>query len=174
MIADLKADFKQRPRLTNRDDTMAEQGSASDLYQVARIVSSYVRHHQIGPDELTRLIVEVHRTLASLGRGTPSVPERPPPAVPIRRSVQRDYVVCLECGFAGKILRRHLQVQHGLDVAAYRARWNLPPNYPLTAPVYSERRAAMAKELGLGRRPLPVEPPPPPTRRRRRQPPTKG
>jgi predicted transcriptional regulator len=150
-----------------RNDTVAEQDSAPDLYQVARIVGSYVRHHQIRPNELVGLIVEVHQALASLGRGTPSVQERPQPAVPIRRSVQRDYVICLECGFRGLTLRRHLRVLHGLEVAQYRARWNLPPNHPLTAPAYSERRSAMAKELGLGRKPAQVEAPPAPKRRGR-------
>ena len=129
---------------------MAEQDSASDLYQVARIVGSYVRHHQITPDELIGLIVEVHRALASLGRGPPSVQELPQPAVPIRRSVEPDYVVCLECGFRAQVLRRHLRVQHGLEVADYRARWKLSPDHALVAPSYSARRSTLAKR---GRRP---------------------
>jgi predicted transcriptional regulator len=73
------------------------------------------------------------------------------PAVSIRRSVQPDSVACLECGFRGKTLRRHLRSAHGLDPAAYRARWKLAVNYPLTAPAYSAHRSAMAKQLGLGR-----------------------
>jgi predicted transcriptional regulator len=73
---------------------------------VAEIVSSYVRHHQVAADQLAGRIVEVHRALASLGRATP-VPEPAKPAVPNRRSVQRDYVVCLECGFRAKLLRGH-------------------------------------------------------------------
>ncbi len=89
---------------------MAEQDSPPvNLDSIARIVSSYVRHHQIEPDQLAGLIVEVHRGLASLGRGTPSVQVPPQPAVSIRQSVQRDYVVCLECGFRGQALRRHLR-----------------------------------------------------------------
>ena len=141
---------------------MAEQDSASevDLYQVAHIVRSYVRHHQVEPDQLAGLIVEVHRALAGLGR----VEEPPQPAVPIQNSVQRDYVVCLECGFHAQMLRRHLRVAHGLDVAAYRTRWRLPMNYPLTAPMYSARRSTLAKDLGLGRRAA-AEPSPPATER---------
>jgi predicted transcriptional regulator len=119
--------------------------------RVAEIVSSYVRHHQIAPDQLAGLIVEVHRALASLGRAT-RVQELPTPAVPIRRSVQQDYVVCLECGFRAQALRRHLRVAHGLDGAGYRSRWNLPIAYPLTAPDYSARRSRLAKKIGLGRR----------------------
>jgi predicted transcriptional regulator len=132
---------------------MAEQDSPPevDLFLVARIVGSYVRNHKIGADQLAGLIVEVHRALASLGRAAP-VQELPKPAVPIRRSVQRDYVVCLECGYRARMLRRHLRVAHGLEIADYRARWRLPADHPLTAPSYSARRSTMAKAIGLGRR----------------------
>ena len=143
---------------------MAEQDSAPDLYQVARIVGSYVRHHQITPDELIGLIVEVHRALAGLER-TPPVQEPPEPAVPIRRSVQQDYIVCLECGFRAQMLRRHLGVAHGLNVTDYRIRWNLPADYPVTAPRYSMQRSAMAKAMGFGRRRATAEPSPPATAR---------
>ena len=146
---------------------MAEQGSPPrvDPDLVVEIVSGYVRHHQIAADQLAGLIVEVHRALASLGRATP-VQEPLQPAVPIRRSVQRDYVVCLECGFRAQALRRHLRVQHGLEVAQYRVRWNLPPDHPVTAPAYSDRRSAMAKQIGFGRRRT-AEPPAAPRRRGR-------
>ena len=144
---------------------MAEQDSPPrvDPYQVAEIVSSYVRHHQIAVDQLVGLIVEVHRALAGLGRAPPAQ-EPLRPAVPIRRSVQPDYVVCLECGFRARALRRHLRVAHGLEVADYRTRWKLPTDYPLIAPSYSARRATIAKELGLGRRAT-AEPSPPATER---------
>jgi predicted transcriptional regulator len=148
---------------------MAEQASVPgiDIYQVVHIVSSYVRHHHVAADQLAALIIAVHRAL--VGRGSaPPVRERSRPAVPIRRSVQQDHVICLECGFRGKTLGRHLRLRHGLDVAAYRARWKLSPDHPLTAPAYSERRSAMAKQLGFGRRRVVAEPPPPPTPRRRR------
>jgi predicted transcriptional regulator len=152
---------------------MAEQDSPpADLSSIARIVSSYVRHHRVEPDQLAGLIVEVHQALTSLGRGTPSVQVPPEPAVPIRQSVQRDYVVCLECGFRGRTLRRHLRVQHGLEVAAYRARWKLSPDHAVTAPAYSARRSVMAKERGLGRKPAAVEAPPAPKRRGRPRRPT--
>ena len=133
---------------------MAEQDAASgvDLYQVAHIVSSYVRHHQIGPEQLVRLIVEVHQALANLRRGAPLVQEPPKPAVPIRRSVQEDYVVCLECGYRVQTLRRHLRVAHDLEDADYRTRWKLPADYPFIAPSYSARRSRIAKDIGLGRR----------------------
>jgi predicted transcriptional regulator len=143
---------------------MAEDPPGVDPNQVAEIVSSYVRHHKIAADQLAGLIVEVHRALAGLGRAPP-VQEPPRPAVPIRRSVQQDYIVCLECGFRAQMLRQHLRVAHGLEVADYRARWQLPMDYPLTAPSYSARRSRMAKEIGLGRRRTPAEPSPPATER---------
>ena len=148
---------------------MGDQVSASgvDLYQVAHIVSSYVRHHQVPSDQLGTLIVAVHRALAGLGRAPPIQEEPRQPAVPIRRSVQQDYVVCLECGSRAQMLRRHLRVAHGLEVAQYRARWNLPVDHPITAPAYSDRRSAMAKALGLGRRRASVTAPSRRTPRRR-------
>ena len=142
---------------------MAEQDTPSpgvDLYRVARIVGSYVQHHQIGSDQLAGLIGEVHRALASLGRAPP-VQEPLMPAVPIRRSVQQDHVVCLECGYRAQVLRRHLRVAHDLEVADYRTRWKLPPDHPVTAPSYSARRSTMAKQLGLGRKPSTVDASPP-------------
>jgi predicted transcriptional regulator len=133
---------------------VAEEDSAPevDVDQVARIVSSYVRHHQIAPDQLITLIVNVHRALTGLGR-SPPVQESLRPAVPIRRSVQQDYVICLECGYRAQSLRRHLRTAHGLDIAGYRTRWNLPPDHPLVAPSYSARRSTVAKQMGLGRKP---------------------
>ena len=132
-------------------DMPQQPGTA--LYRVARIVGSYARHHQIGADQLAGLIGELHRALASLGRTSPSpVPEPLTPAVPIRRSVQRNYVVCLECGYHAQVLRRHLRVVHDLEVAVYRSRWKLPADHRVTAPAYSERRSTTAKQIGLGNR----------------------
>jgi predicted transcriptional regulator len=95
--------------------------------------------------------------------------------VPVRQSVRPDYVVCLECGFRSRTLRRHLRVSHGLERAAYYARWRLPPDHLITAPGYSARRSALAKALGLGRRrqmaktaPEPKSAPAAKQRRRRR------
>src|ERR1700680_1913739 len=123
---------------------------AVDLSLVARIVRSYVAQNTIGIDQLAGLIAEVHRSLIGLGQSAPaSAPAPPAPAVPIRRSVQHDHVVCLECGYRGRVLRRHLRVAHGLEPAEYRVRWRLPPDHPITAPAYSERRSTMAKQITL-------------------------
>jgi predicted transcriptional regulator len=139
---------------------------------VAEIVRSYVANNRVAVAQLGELIATVHRSLSRLGEEAPT--STPAPAVPIRRSVQPDHVVCLECGFRAKTLGRHLRVQHGLDVRAYRARWKLPPDHPVTAPAYSASRSMMAKEIGLGRRRTPVAVPPAPTRRRRPPRPSSG
>ena len=115
------------------------------------IVAAYVRRYQIGADQLPTLISTVHQALASLGKPVAQFDRERTPAVPIRRSIHRDYVVCLECGWRGKMLRRHLTTGHGLSVDQYRARWNLPREHPMTAPGYSERRSTLAKQIGLGR-----------------------
>ena len=150
---------------------MAEDSSSQsiDPRLVAEIVSSYVAKNSVAVDQLGRLIASVHQTLSGLGTNTTAptlATEKLTPAVPIRRSVQSDHVVCLECGFRAKTLRRHLRVSHGLDPAAYRARWKLPADHPVTAPEYSAHRSAMARQLGLGRKPAEAAAPAPRGRRR--------
>ena len=115
------------------------------------IVAAYVRRNQIGADQLPILISTVHQALASLGKPVAQFDRERTPAVPIRRSIHRDYVVCLECGWQGKMLRGHLASGHELSVEQYRVRWNLPREHPMTAPSYSEQRSSLAKQIGLGR-----------------------
>jgi predicted transcriptional regulator len=116
---------------------------------VARIVTSYVRRHTIDIDALAALIGVVGQSLHDLARTAPPV-EQPLNSSVTRRSLTRDVVVCLECGFRGRTLRRHIGAAHGLDPAAYRERWQLPADHPLTAPRYSAQRSKLAKRVGLG------------------------
>jgi predicted transcriptional regulator len=125
-----------------------DQGAAQHL--VAKIIASYVSHHNLGPEQIPELITSVHRTIAGLGHPV-EVAAALTPAVPVRRSVQRDTVVCLDCGWKGKMLRRHLTTRHGLSAEEYLKRWSLPGDHPLTAPNYSAQRSTLAKQLGLGR-----------------------
>jgi predicted transcriptional regulator len=118
----------------------------------AKIVGSYLRHHTVGTGELPDLIGSVHRALSTVGQLDPKE-ELLTPAVSVRQSVRHDYVVCLDCGYRGKTLRRHISSRHGLSRAEYLRRWGLQPDHPLTAPAYSERRSTLAKQLGLGRKP---------------------
>src|SRR5262245_5415679 len=127
----------------------------------AKIVVSYVSHHKLGPNQLSDLITSVHRAIAQLGQ--PLEPDEVlTPAVSVRRSVHRDYVICLDCGYRGKTLRRHISARHALSEEEYRQRWSLRSDHPLTAPAYSKRRSTLAKELGLGRK-APIEAAPPET-----------
>ena len=116
-----------------------------------KIVVSYVRHHRLVPDQLADLITSVHRAIGQLGQ--PLEPEEVlTPAVSIRQSVNRDFVVCLDCAYRGKTLRRHIATRHGLSPDEYRQRWGLRSNHPLTAPAYSEHRSTMAKAREFGRK----------------------
>src|SRR6266403_2302234 len=124
------------------------QGAYPQL--VTKIIASYVSHHNVSPEQIPDLINSVHRTIDDLGKPI-EVQAALIPAVPVRRSVQRDAVICLDCGWKGKMLRRHLSTRHGLSAEQYLRRWNLGSEHPLTAPSYSEQRSTLAKELGLGR-----------------------
>ena len=138
------------------NDNTAAGGS---LPLVTRIVSSYARHNTIGAGELPELISRVHLSLSGLGHEAQPA-EILVPAVPVKRSVQRDFMVCLDCGFRSQMLRRHLMTVHLLEPAAYRARWRLAPDHPITAPSYSAHRSGLAKQLGLGRKRGAVSPTP--------------
>src|SRR6201987_1613651 len=116
------------------------------------IVSSYIRHHTLRPEQLPDLITTVHRALSHVGQPV-QTEEVLTPAVSVRRSVHHDYVVCLDCGYRGKMLLRHISERHALNRDEYLKRWGLRSDHPLTAPAYSERRSTLAKALGLGRKP---------------------
>jgi predicted transcriptional regulator len=121
-------------------------------HSTAMIVSSYVRHHTLRPEQLSDLITAVHHALSHLGQPI-QTKEVLTPAVSVRRSVHHDYVVCMDCGYRGQTLRRHISTRHALDRDGYLKRWGLRSDHPLTAPAYSERRSTLAKALGLGRKP---------------------
>ena|SRR5271168_3246161 len=127
-------------------------GAPTNQGLTAEIVAAYVRRNQITTDQLGTLISTVHQALGQLGNPPAEIAVQRVPAVPIRRSVTRDHVICMECGYRGLMLKRHLTTSHGLDVDAYRARWNLPRDHALVAPAYSERRSDFAKHFGLGQR----------------------
>jgi predicted transcriptional regulator len=125
----------------------------------AEIVGAYVAHHTVAATDLPALIATVGRELAGLGQ-TPAVPEneKPKPAVPIKRSVQPDHIVCLICGKPQKMLKRHLATRHELTPDAYRAMFGLMDDYPVVAPAYAAQRSALAKKIGVGRKTEPAAP----------------
>jgi len=119
---------------------------------VARITAAHVSHNQIASVDLPALIRTVADALAQLGRPEPTVEPSRGPAVPIRKSVTPEYIVCLEDGKKLKMLKRHLKTVYDMTPDDYRAKWGLPPEYPMVAPNYARARSEMAVKLGLGRK----------------------
>lgn len=120
------------------------------LTLTADIVASHVSNNGVPVSELPQLIQQVYATLAALGQETAPVPEKPEPAVPIRKSVTPDYIICLEDGKKLKMLKRHLKTAYNMTPEQYRERWGLTPDYPMVAPRYAEQRRELAKKIGLG------------------------
>ena len=118
----------------------------------ADIVTAHVANNNVDGETLPGLITDVYGALAGLGE-TAKTEEPPEPAVSVRSSVKNDHIVCLEDGKKMKMLKRHLMTDHGMTPDEYRARWNLPADYPMVAPDYAEKRRDLAKKIGLGRKP---------------------
>jgi predicted transcriptional regulator len=118
----------------------------------AKIVSAHVANNAVSSDDLPALIQEVYKTLNSVGKEAPE-PERLQPAVPIKRSVFPDHIVCLEDGKKLKMLKRHLKSAYDMTPDQYRERWGLGAEYPMVAPNYAKQRSSLAKKIGLGTRP---------------------
>ncbi len=137
----------------SEEQTSGEKVTSTDLLRMAAdVVASYVSKNAVGPDQLPDLINSVHATLKSVGGQTTPAPEQPlKPAVPIRRSVQPDHIVCLEDSKKVTMLKPHLRTTHDMTPEQYRAKWRLAPDYPMVAPDYSAQRSAFAKKIGLGR-----------------------
>jgi predicted transcriptional regulator len=126
------------------------------LALTAEIVSSFVGNHSIAAGDLPTLIASVFGSLSTTGQpDAPKVAEAPTPAVPIRKSIGTDYIVCLEDGKKLKMLKRHLATRYNMTPEDYRRRWGLAADYPMVAPAYAEQRSALAKSFGLGRKAAP-------------------
>ncbi len=119
----------------------------------ADIVAAHVSNNSVAVSDLPVLISNVHQALAGLSGGKPAPEVVLEPAVPIRLSVKKDYIVCLDDGKKLKMLKRHLMTHYGMTPDDYRAKWGLPADYPMVAPAYAEQRRALAKAIGLGRAP---------------------
>jgi predicted transcriptional regulator len=117
------------------------------------IVAAHVSNNSVAVGELATVISSVYGALASLGQVAAVEEKAPEPAVSVRSSVKPDYIVCLEDGKKLKMLKRHLMTHYNLTPDQYRARWNLPADYPMVAPNYAEKRRELAKKIGLGRKP---------------------
>jgi predicted transcriptional regulator len=132
-----------------------ESNEATELLitLTADIVAAHVSNNSVAVSDVSTLIGNVHAALAGLS-GTAAAPETVlEPAVPVRNSVKRDYIVCLDDGKKLKMLKRHLMTHYGMTPDDYRAKWGLPADYPMVAPAYAEQRRELAKAIGLGRAP---------------------
>ena len=138
---------------------MADEADTSVLKLTAKIVSAHISKNQLAATALPELIQSVYRSLATAGMADTSEPAPEPltPAVPIRKSVFPDHIVCLEDGQKLRMLKRHLQTSHGMTPEQYRRKWDLPAAYPMVAPNYASRRSSLAKQFGLGRGPSGAE-----------------
>lgn len=131
---------------------MAGNSNPSDLLTLAKkIVVAHIANNAIAVGDLASTIQGVCNALASVA-SEGAAAERPRPAVPVKKSVTRDHIICLEDGKKLKMLKRYLRTSYGMTPEQYRQRWGLPPDYPMVAPSYAAKRSALAKKIGLGKR----------------------
>ena len=129
---------------------MGKDSEEDILKMVTEIVAAYVSKNTVAAGELPGIIKNVHATLGGFaGAETRALPRTP--AVSVKKSVQPDYIVCLEDGKKLKMLKRYLRSRYKLSPSEYRTRWNLPPDYPMVAPNYAQKRSDFAKKIGLGK-----------------------
>jgi predicted transcriptional regulator len=136
------------------DESGSPRGSDNDLIDLStEIVSAYVSHNALSVTDLPKLIADVHAALRGLqGGSAPMTAEELRPAVPVKKSVASDYIICLEDGKKFKSLKRHLRTHYDMSPEQYREKWGLPGDYPMVAPNYSATRSRLAKDNGLGRK----------------------
>ncbi|MEO0817360.1 MAG: MucR family transcriptional regulator [Pseudomonadota bacterium] len=135
--------------MTDINSTLSDE-AALDL--TSDIVAAFVSNNPVPATSLPDLIRSVHETLLDLSDGGPKEEPRPDPAVSINKSITPEYLICLEDGRKLKMLKRYLRSRYDMTPDEYRARWNLPSDYPMVAPNYAKRRSEFAKEIGLGRK----------------------
>ncbi len=133
------------------DDLVEVMPHEDVLRMAAGIVATYVGNNQIAVANVPSIISTVFRSLSSLGGAESGPVALQKPAVSVRRSVNHDYLICLEDGKRLKMLKRHLRTTYGLSLEEYRIKWKLPPDYPMVAPAYAKQRSDFAKKIGLGR-----------------------
>lgn len=122
------------------------------LRMTTRVVSAYIGNNPIPETQISEVIKSVYGSLEGLGGGAASVQTKQKPAVPVKRSITPDHIICLEDGKKLKMLKRYLRTAYNLTPEEYRAKWGLSANYPMVAPNYAKQRSAFAKEIGLGKR----------------------
>ena len=132
---------------------MSDKPNLNELLELTtEIVAAHVGNNDVAMGELPQLIQDVFKSLHAVGMA-PAAAERPQPAVPIKKSIFPDFVVCLEDGKKLKMLKRHLKTAYNMTPDEYRERWGLPSDYPMVAPNYAKHRSNLAKKIGLGTKP---------------------
>ena len=132
-------------------DTTTLDDRSELLEMTADIVSAYVGNNSVSATDLPALIANIHAALSQVTGGIVEVePEPKEPAVPVRKSISPDFLICLEDGRKFKSLKRHLRTKYDMSPEEYRAKWNLPKDYPMVAPNYAKARSELAKSMGLG------------------------
>jgi predicted transcriptional regulator len=137
----------------------------SKLALITNIAANYLRKNSVGADQIGSVISSITKAIREaaheIGGGAPAegstetapaAAEKPTPAVSVRKSVTREFLICLNCGSHSRTLKRHLSTAHSLTPQQYRERWALPKDYPMSAPAYSEQRSKMARQIGLGQK----------------------
>ena len=122
------------------------------LALTTEIVAAHVSNNTVSLGDLPQLINQVYNSLANIGTTPPPAAIRPQPAISVKKSVQPEYIVCLEDGKKLKMLKRHLKTAYNMSPESYRERWGLPADYPMVAPNYAQQRSRLAKQIGLGTR----------------------
>ena len=132
---------------------MTEQTNPNEILSLTtNIVAAHVANNPVAVTDLPHLIREVYQTLSNVSCAADQEAERPTPAVPLKKSVTPDYIVCLEDGKKLKMLKRHLKTAYNMTPEDYRERWGLAADYPMVAPNYAKQRSKLAKQIGLGTR----------------------
>jgi predicted transcriptional regulator len=132
---------------------MSDQAKQSELLSLtSNIVAAHVSNNSVASTDLPTIIRDVYETLSNVGSPREREPERPSPAVPIKKSVTPEFIICLEDGKKLKMLKRHLKTAYDMSPEDYRERWGLPADYPMVAPNYARQRSKLAKQIGLGTR----------------------
>jgi predicted transcriptional regulator len=132
---------------------MSDQAKQSELLSLTtNIVAAHVSNNSVAVADLPMIIRDVYDTLSNVGTAHEREPERPSPAVPIKKSVTPEFIICLEDGKKLKMLKRHLKTAYDMSPEDYRERWGLGADYPMVAPNYAKQRSKLAKQIGLGTR----------------------
>jgi predicted transcriptional regulator len=133
---------------------MVDSKETNDILELTtEIVSSHVGNNSVAVQDIPELIRQVYGTLTTIDQAPSAQPDRPPAAVPVKRSITPDYIICLEDGRKLKMLKRHLKTAYNMTPEEYRERWGLPADYPMVAPNYARQRSELAKKIGLGTKP---------------------